>query len=148
MNLLKETANATIKDHLTWLSKNGLVCNLEKTEILVMNSAIPIELCVDGVKMKLKESMKVLGIMFDDLMSWDHLVKSVIKKTNRTMHGLKLIRKHLDTSQARKVITAFYFSSLYYGVEVWYHRHLSLHSKQKIRTAHYRGLKLIYGHQP
>ncbi len=46
------------------------------------------------------------------------------------------------------MITAFYFSSLYYGVEVWYHCHLSFHSKQKIRTAHYRGLKLIYGHRP
>ena len=70
-----------------------------------------------------------------------------ISKTNRMLHGLKKIRRYLGGDQAKQVVTAFYYSSLYYGLEVWYHRHLSFHLKQKIRSAHYRALRVIHGNR-
>ena len=42
-------------------------------------------------------------------------------------------------------MTSFYFLTLYYDIEVCYHRGLSFHLKQKTRSAHYRAMRLIYG---
>jgi hypothetical protein len=42
-------------------------------------------------------------------------------------------------------VTSFYFSVLYYGIEVWHHKQLGFHLKQKIRSCHYRALGVICG---
>ncbi len=61
------------------------------------------------------------------------------------MFGLKTIRRFLSTTQARQVVTSYYYPVLYYGVEIWFHRGLGIHLKRKIRSAHYRALRLIHG---
>jgi hypothetical protein len=71
-----------------------------------------------------------------------------VKKSNRSLHGLCLIRRHFNLKQATLIVTSFYFSMLYYGIEVWFHKHLSFHLKQKIRACHYRALRLLYGSDP
>ncbi len=45
------------------------------------------------------------------------------------------------------MITAFYYSTLFYGAEVWLHRNLGFHLKQKVRSAHYRALRVIHGQE-
>jgi hypothetical protein len=61
------------------------------------------------------------------------------------MHGLKGVRRFVNTAQARTIVTAFYYSILFYGCEIWFHKHLSFHLKQKIKSGHYRALRLIRG---
>ncbi len=92
-----------------------------------------------------QKSIKVLGIQFDDTLSWSDHVCNAVTKTNRMLHGLRRIRRHLSTKHATQVMTSFYFSILYYGAEVWLHRHLSFHLKQKIRSAHYRAMRVVHG---
>ncbi len=142
---LKEVAVNTMTQHLVWLKTNGMVCNVEKTEMMIMNYDSPASIVVMDRMIKSQSSMKVLGIQFDTKMCWSEQVSNVIKKTNRMLHGLRKIRCYLDARQAKWVTTSFYFSVLYYGAEVWFHRHLSFHLKQKIRSAHYRALRLIHG---
>ena len=89
--------------------------------------------------------MKVLGIVFDTDLSWSPQVTSTIQKTNRTLFGLKKIRRFLTAEQAKTVVTSFYFTSLYYGMEVWNHRYLAFGLKQKLKSAHYRALRVIHG---
>ncbi len=103
------------------------------------------KLSVDGQQIPSSNSMKVLGVIFDDKLSWEAQVKSAIAKTHRTIHGLRMIRRHLNPVQAKHVVTAYYFSTLYYGAEVWYHKQLSYGLKRKIKSAHYRALRFVYG---
>jgi len=42
-------------------------------------------------------------------------------------------------------MTSFVFSVLFYGSEVWLHRNLSFSLKQRIRSVHYRALRLVHG---
>ena len=102
-----------------------------------------IVLNIDGREIKASDSMKVLGIIFDEKLEWEKQVSSTVLKTNKMLHGLR--RRFLNVEQARLAVTAFYFSSLYYGLEVWFHRGLGFHLKKKIRAAHYRALRLIFG---
>jgi hypothetical protein len=144
MQELKEVAEEVIKKHLAWLSANGMVCNTSKTEMMALNCE-PMVLKVGDADVETKDEMKVLGLIFDDKLNWSRHVSKIVHKSNRTLHGLRLLRRHLTTTQANRVITAFYYSSLYYGIEVWFHRNLSFHLKKKLRSAHYRALRLVYG---
>ena len=89
--------------------------------------------------------MKVLGVIFDTKLDWTPQVESVIKKTTKILHGLKYIRKYVNVKQAKHVITAYYYSTLFYGLEVWFHQRLAFKLKHKIRLAHSRALRVIRG---
>ena len=131
--------------HIDWLNRNGMVSNLDKTEMMLLNCPEDFNLCIDGQTITPRDTMKVLGVLFDKKMSWQQQVDSALLKTNRTFHGLRKIRQHLTTKQANHTITAYYFSVLYYGAECWFHRSLGFHLKQRIRSAHFRALRLVYG---
>jgi hypothetical protein len=134
-----------LKNHIRWLEMNGMVCNIEKTESMILGHAGEVEFDIAEKKIVTSSKMKVLGITFDDKLQWKEHIDNTVKRTNRLMHGLKHVRKYLDAKQMSQVTTAFYFSVLYYGCETWYHRHLSFHLKQRVRSCHYRALRLIYG---
>jgi len=89
--------------------------------------------------------MKVLGILFDNNMNWEPQVQSCTKKCAKLTHALRYLRRHLNNNQMRQVTTSFLFSVLMYGSEVWYHKHLSFNLKQRIRSTHYKALRITYG---
>jgi hypothetical protein len=138
-------AEETMKNHLRWLSSNGMVCNTDKTEVMITNHNTPEKIVVDGYELQSQCEMKVLGIIFDTSLSWAPQVNNAISKSNRTLHGLRLIRNHLTKEQAKQVLTSFYFAVLNYGLEIWFHKQLSSNLKQKIRSCHYRAIRLILG---
>ncbi len=142
---LLRKAEKTLEGHLKWLNDNGMVCNISKTELMIMNSEEAAELLVDGIKVQSSRTMKVLGLVFDEKLEWQQQVQNTVTRTNRMLHGLKALRRFVSKDQARVVMTAFYFSVLYYGVEIWLHRGLGFKLKQKIRSAHYRAMRVILG---
>ena len=92
-----------------------------------------------------KNEMNVLGIAFDSKLDWEKQISKAILKTNRMLHGLRKIWRFLDSAQAQQVITSFYYSVLYYSLEVWFHRHLRFDLMQRIRSVHYRALRVTHG---
>ncbi len=115
-----------------------MVCNIGKTEMMLLGNEEKdsFHLDVDGTRIMPQKTIKVLGVTFDSDLKWTTQVEKTVKRTSRMLHGLKCIRKFLNAEQAKSVMTAYYFSSLYYGIEIWFHRGLSFHLKQKIRSAH------------
>jgi len=143
---LREKAERVMTNHLEWLDSNGMVCNVEKTEMLFMGQEnANFSITVRGREIKSMKEMKVLGVTFDPMMKWDAQVQKAVQKSSRMLHGLKNIRKYLSHSQASQIATSFFYSVLYYGCEIWHHRYLSYHLKQKVKSAHYRALRMIYG---
>ncbi len=142
---LKNNAESTMKHHLRWLELNGMVCNMDKTEIMLLETEEDAILNVGGFSVKSSKTMKVLGMVFDYKMEWTTQINQTINKTHRLFHGLKHLRRFLSLKQLKQAVTAYYYSVLYYGMEVWYHRHLSFKLKKRIRSAHYRALRLLYG---
>jgi hypothetical protein len=61
---LKKKSEQSVAQHLRWLRTNGMVCNTEKTEVLVLGCKNSIEISVDNQKVKSKKELKVLGILF------------------------------------------------------------------------------------
>jgi hypothetical protein len=142
---LLKTVKDTLTNHLDWLARNGMVCNVAKTELMMMKDEEQIEIEVDGKSIKSSPSMKVLGLTFDKELNWEHQIRNTINRSNQMYHGMKKLRRLVSLAQAKVMITSYYFSVLYYGIEVWFHRGLGFNLKRKIRSAHYRALRVIYG---
>ncbi len=140
---LKVLAETTMSNHLKWLSVNGMVCNTDKAEIIVTNQDKLEAITVDSCQLQTQYEMKVLGIIFDHGVTWAQQVSNALSKFNKTLHGLRLIKRHLSQAQLKQAITSFYFSVLYYGMEIWLHKNLSFSLKQKVRSCHYRALRML-----
>jgi len=119
----------------------------QKTELMVMNCDEYVAIEVDQTLIQSSKSMKVLGLIFDSELDWTRQVDSCIAKSTRMLHGQRHIRKALNKKQTQQFITSFFFSVLLYGCEVWYHRHLFFHLKQRIQSCHYPALRLVHGKQ-
>ena len=72
-----------------------MVCNTEKTEIMVLNANSELRIQVDGKEIQTQQTMKVLGIQFDANPSWEKQVENIKSKTNITLHGLRIIKNTL-----------------------------------------------------
>jgi len=104
-----------------------------------------VEVTVNDVKIQSTPTMKVLGLIFDSALSWDAQVTSTVSKSAKMIHAMQHLRKFLGREQLLQVTTSFLFSVLFYGNEVWFHKHLSFLNKQKIRSVYYKALRVIFG---
>ena len=60
-----------------------------------------------------------------------------VKGANASLFGIRMIKKFFTPDETRNLITAVFFSKLYYGAEVWHFNglHSSLHKKLKYASA-------------
>jgi len=67
-DILAEALEATIIRHENWLESLGMVCNKAKTEVIVFGDKNLTELSAGSDTIKVKKSLKVLGLWLDDEM--------------------------------------------------------------------------------
>ena len=63
--------------------------------------------------------MNVLGVTFDSRLNWSAHISNQINKANKALHAIRLIKKYLTTNEILTLITANFYSILYYNSEVW-----------------------------
>ncbi len=64
-------------------------------------------------------TLKVLGIVFDNRLQWDKQVEKVTRETRRSLQGLNIIKRHFTEQELLTLVTSLCFSKLYYGSQVW-----------------------------
>jgi len=69
-------------------------------------------------------------------------MENLIKKSQKMISGLKVIRHALTEEQFLTVATAQYYGSLYYGLPVWFHSMQRKH-QDKIQVLHYKLLRVV-----
>jgi len=142
--LIEATSNTMI-DHFQFLESLGMVVNKSKTELMIMETGkkskeIPKQLKILDQNIDVSTCMKILGITFDNKLKWTNHMDSLVKKANRMISGLKIIRKKLSEEQFLQVATSQYIGTLYYGISVWYDTLLKK-DKRKLEVLHYRVLR-------
>jgi len=63
--------------------------------------------------------MKVLGIMFDDQLSWKEQTKKILSKCSSVSYSMRLLNRVLPRNLHRQVIYAHFISHLTYGSPIW-----------------------------
>ena len=62
-------------------------------------------------------------------------MEKAIKESNSSLHAIRMVRKYFTTEENRNLLTALYYSKLYYGAEIWHLPGLALKLRKSIKLA-------------
>ena len=79
--------------------------------------------------------MNVLGVLFDSKLNWSEHVSFSIKRSNRALCALRLIKRYLTPEIMHTLLLSNYYSILYYNSEIWLSSLLHNDSKQQLLSA-------------
>jgi len=138
---LESSFKSVLNKHLEWLKENGMVCNVMKTELMVLGDQ-KIRIEIDGNEITSQDRLKVLGVTLDPLLNWDAHVDKVVGKCRSFLFGLRYLRKHLEISVISKILKAQIVSSLTYASPAWSYR-ISYRSKIRLRSIYFHIIRVM-----
>ena len=97
---------------------------------------------INGNRVQTKKEMNVLGIIFDSKLQWTTQVTNTITKVNKALNAISLIKRYFGQDKLIKLVTANFYSKLYYNSEVWQIPTLNQSLKNKLQAASARALKV------
>ena len=97
---------------------------------------------LNGMELKSKNKMKVLGIWFNINHKWEDHVFYTINSCQRILHGLKILGKYFSLNKFKEVMTAYLFSKLFYGIEIWSYNLLKYDTKLKLESFFYKACRI------
>ena len=105
-----------------WLKDSGLKVNENKTELCLFftkKTPPPLEIIVNNTPIKLMQIMNVLGVNFDSKLNWSKHISLQINKANKALHAIKMTKKYFCQTKILTLLTANFYSILYYNSEMW-----------------------------
>ena len=75
-------------------------------------------------------------------MKWKEHVDKALSESNSSLYAIKMIRKYFSTEEVRNLLTALYYSKLYYGSEIWHLPGLTLNLKKSMKLASAHACKM------
>ena len=135
-------------DHLrNYFVANELTLNLEKTCIMLFRKPNwgenQLNLCIDNVLIQQVKSVRFLGILLDDTLSWNSHVNYLHSKLRSGIYQLRS-SKHLTNLHGKKLLySSFILSHLTYGITLYYQCNKRL--KKLIRQKQIESLKIVFG---
>ena len=127
-----------------WLKDSGMVVNEAKTSLCVFYkhdcTLIVIEL--DGSFIISKNTMNVLGVIFDTKLQWAPQIAHCVSRSLNAINAIRLIRKFFNKKELLQLVTSNVYSILYYNSEVWHLPSLKLPLKEKLLSTSAKALKM------
>ena len=111
---------ACLKDIKAWMTCNFLLLNSDKTEVIVFgpkhlrDSLSNHVVSLDGITLASSTTVKNLGVIFDEDMSFKCHIKQVTRTAFFHLRNIVKIRNILSQSDAEKLVHAFVSSRLDY----------------------------------
>ena len=112
--------DACLKDIRTWMARNFLLLNSDKTEIIVLGprhlrESFSSDLtAIDGISLAPSTTVRNLGVLFDQDLSFNSHIKQISKTAFFHLRNIAQIRPILSQSDAEKLVHAFVTSRLDY----------------------------------
>ena len=91
---------------------------------------------------KESKEVKLLGVIFDETLSFKQHVKTLCKKASQELHALARISCYMDTEKLKQVIQSFVLSHISSIPLVWMFYDRSLN--HRINHIHERALRFAY----
>jgi hypothetical protein len=145
----KENAVVELGKALTnislWFKSSGLKVNEEKTEIAIFykNNCNPSDLLVNGINVRTKNTIKVLGIMMDTTLTWHEHVSNAVQNTQSKIHAIRRIQRFFQNDEILQLLKTYCYPSLYYASSVWLSPSLNTKLKSKLFSASGKILSII-----
>ena len=90
--------------------------------------------------------MNVLGINFDSKLNWQSHVRIAIKKSQKALQAIRIIKKHFTKKELYSLVLSNYYSILFYNSQIWLIPSLSNNTKNSLLSSSAKPLKICYPH--
>ena len=114
LKTLETNINFDLKSVSEWLKSNRLSLNVGKTKLLLFGSKCSkiqfenISIKIQGVKLSPCKSVKYLGVLIDENLSWDYHISELSKKLSRA-NGIIIKLRHYTPQKCTDLGLLCYF---------------------------------------
>ena len=122
-----------------------LKSNAEKCHLLV-SSSDAVSLRVSEYGIKNSECEKLLGVKFDNKLTFENHITDICRKASRKIYTLARIAPYMDLSKRRMGMNAFFNSQFNYCPLIWMCHNRT--TNRKINRLHERCLRIICNNEP
>ena len=149
---INQNINHDLKLLSNWLRANKISLNASKTELILFRSkqnkniTKHLNFRLSGQKLKLKSTIKYLGIFLDEHLQWDTHIKYIQPKLSRAVEMLAKIRHYVPFETLLNIHYAIITSYMTYGSQIWGQKSNSL--LNKITTLQNKALRIIHFKPP
>ena len=138
--------NYDLKLLYEWLKANKISLNTKKTEIILFRSKNKIvnkhlNFRLSGTRINLSKTVKYLGLILDEHLSWDQHLKTLCTKVSRAIGMLAKIRHYVPTNVLLNIYYAILQSHLTYCCQIWGQN--KTHSFVKLSNLQSKAIKII-----
>lgn len=122
---LTNSLNNELCKYMTWMNSNKLSVNIDKTNYMIFKSkrskldSNTGKLYLNGVEIVKVSSVKFLGVILDETLSWIPHINYIKTKVAKGIGIIAKARKYLNSSSLISLYYSFIYPYLIYCVEVW-----------------------------
>jgi len=125
-----------------WLKNNQMKGNAEKSELIANNTSKEIFITIQNEKIFNGNSGKILGIVFDNSLTFETHINIICKKASQKISALARVASYMSIEKRRNLMNAFFRSQFNYCSLVWMFHVRKL--EKKINYLHERCLRIVY----
>ena len=103
-------------------------------------------LIINGKKLKKVDTVKFMGVLIDENLSWEPQIEHIKQKLNASIIVIKRIRKFIPESEYMKLYDALFKSHLSYCISCW--GGISNYKLATIFSLQKRCVRLLFGTAP
>ena len=96
---------------------------------------------INGVTVTSGTTINVLGVLFDCKLHWGPHIEKTLQKADKALNAIKLIKKYFNLDELLQLVTANYYSIMYYNAEVWHTPTLKRSLQTRLLSASAKALK-------
>ena len=129
---------------LDWFSKNGMIANPEKFQIMFLGLSDQrcLRLNIEGKKLPATNTVKLLGIQIDNKLKLNKHIHELCSKVNQKVSAFARLNTYLSPDQATKICDTIILSNFNYCPLVLLF--CSDAANDEINRAHKRCLRVLY----
>ena len=121
---LKKQTNIDLKLLCHWLAANKISLNSSKTEYILFRHKLKsvkyqLKIKINGNKLYPSSSIKYLGIILDEHLSWKNHIKSISLKLRRANGALSKLRHYVSSNILNTVYYSLFHSHIFYACQIW-----------------------------
>ena len=130
------------KTLLGWIRNNGLKANPDKFHLLLSDNDDDYFIRVANFTIPNSNSVKLLGIIFDNGLTFNNHVAELCTKASQKLHALSGVCNIMNFTQRKIIMHVFIHSKFSYCPLVWMFHSRKLNSR--INNIHERALRIAY----
>ena len=119
---LNNRVNAELRNVIDWVEANKLSLNLQKTHYLIItNLKKPVKLKIIARDSDIKQTStaKLLGVMFDDKLSFKGHINNVVTKLSSATYALLKLKPAVPKFVLKQLYYSLVYPNLLYGISIW-----------------------------